>query len=73
MQIKKIIFLILGLTDAISASVNSVQLDPISVSESETPDVTASFTLNPSAPANSSLTLNDLLLSEGLGVKTMKW
>lgn len=52
-------------------SASDPQLDPIIVSAS-TENSSASFTLDPTTPASSSLTLADLLVSEGLGTKVMK-
>jgi iron complex outermembrane receptor protein len=72
MQIKKSIFLILSLANAVNANENVIQIEPIVISEFEISDTLASFTLDPNIPSSSSLTLGDLLLSEGLGTKAMK-
>jgi iron complex outermembrane receptor protein len=72
MQIKKSIFLILSLANAVNANENVIQIEPIVISEFEISDTLASFTLDPNTPSSSSLTLGDLLLSEGLGTKAMK-
>ncbi len=53
------------------ASASTLQLDPITVSASSE-NSSASFTLDPTSAASSSLTLADLLVSEGLGTKVMK-
>ena len=54
-------------------SASDLQLDPIAVSASTENSISsASFTLDPTTPASSSLTLADLLVSEGLGTKVMK-
>ena len=63
--------LLLSTFSVVSAiSANELQLDPIIVSASaENSGSSASFSLDPIAPASSSLTLADLLISEGLGTK----
>lgn len=71
-QITKSIFFTLSLATSVSASENIIQMEPISVSTSELSETSASFTLDPNAPSSSSLTLGDLLFSEGLGTKAMK-
>jgi len=65
----KIIPLLLCSLGIVSAS--ELQLDPITVSASSE-NSSASFTLDPTSAASSSLTLADLLVSEGLGTKVMK-
>lgn len=69
MKITPLLLSTFGVVSAISAS--ELQLDPMIVSAS-TENSSASFTLVPTTPASSSLTLADLLVSEGLGTKVMK-
>lgn len=69
MKITPLLFSTFGVVSAISAS--ELQLDPIIVNASSE-NSSASFTLDPTAPSSSSLTLADLLVSEGLGTKVMK-
>ena len=71
-QRTKLIFFTLSLATAVGASENVIQMEPICVSASELSEMSASFTLDPNTPSSSSLTLGDLLLSEGLGTKVMK-
>ena len=71
-QRTKSLFFTLSLATAVGASENVIPMEPISVSASELSETPASFTLDPITLASSSLTLGDLLLSEGLGTKTMK-
>jgi len=71
-NITKIIFITLGLATAVDARENIIQMESISVSASELSETPASFILDPNIPSSSSLTLGDLLVSEGLGTKTMK-
>jgi iron complex outermembrane receptor protein len=66
MKITPILLCTLGI-----ASASELQLDPITVS-ANTENSSASFTLDPISTASSSLTLSDLLVSEGLGTKVMK-
>jgi iron complex outermembrane recepter protein len=69
MKITPLLLSTFGVVSAINAS--ELQLDPIIVSAS-TENSSASFTLDPTTPTSSSLTLADLLVSEGLGTKVMK-
>jgi iron complex outermembrane receptor protein len=66
MKITPILLCTIGIVSA-----SELQLDPITVSASSE-NLSASFTLDPTTPTSSSLTLADLLVSEGLGTKVMK-
>lgn len=68
----KLILFTLSLATAIGASEDVLQMEPVLVTAVEISQTPASFTLDPNAPSTSSLTLGDLLLSEGLGTKAMK-
>lgn len=68
----KLILFTLSLTTAVGAGENVLQMEPVLVTASEISQTPASFTLDPDAPSSTSLTLGDLLLSEGLGTKAMK-
>lgn len=70
MRITKSLFSLLLFT--LGADAQVITLEPITVSEAKDSESLSTFTLDPSASATSSLTLGDLLLSEGLGTKTMK-
>lgn len=68
----KVILFTLSLATVAGAGENILQMEPVVVTASEISQTPASFTLDPTTPASSSLTLGDLLLSEGLGTKAMK-